>query len=278
MTQDGVIEEIISRNPQISKNEILNRLNELRKRTNGLISNNVLLRTIAAELGMEISKEELKTRLSTQDLVTGLNNVTIAGRVVAMFRPRTYKGKEKEVANFFISDDKGILRVVLWDNKTELIKQGKIRHDQIIRVHHGYTRKGYWGEVELHVGDNGEIDISPMGIEERMYPTISRFITKIGEISETHKNKRIHVEGIVSEIFPISDFERADSSSGKLMRIILSDETGVIPVVIWNEKADELHGILEQHMRIRLINVKVNEGLKKGYEIHVNSQTYVEIA
>ena len=278
MTQDGAIEEIISRNPQISKNEILERLGELRRKTNGLISNNVLLRTIAAELGMEISKEELKIRLSTQDLVTGLNNVTITGRVVAMFRPKTYNGKEKEVASLLIADDESILRVVLWDKRTELIKQGKIKLDQIICIHHGYTRKNYWGEVELHVGDRGEIDITPKDIEEKLYPTISRFTTKIGEITGIHKNKRIHVEGIVSEVFPVSDFERTDSSSGKLMRIILSDETGAIPVVIWNEKVDELHDILKQDMRIRLINVKVNEALKKGYEIHINSQTYVEIA
>lgn len=276
MTAEEIIAQILSRHPKISKKEILKRLNREKRKTGGFITDDVLLRTVAAELGVEIPKKTLTPALSIRDLVPGLNDVTVVGRVVAVFPSKTFKGdKSGKVASLLITDKNSMLRIVLWNDKTGLIESGKVKVGQITRFSHGYTKEDYNGKVELHLGDRSEIEVKPKDVEAKDYPTISKFTTKIGETTQTHKN--INITGTVKELFPISNFERRDSSSGKVMRFIIADETGEIPVVVWNKKVDELEEKLKKNVKLQLINAKVKKTISEGLEIHVNSGTYVEV-
>ncbi|MCK4439829.1 hypothetical protein KAU85_02480, partial [Candidatus Bathyarchaeota archaeon] len=273
-----MIEQILSRRPEISREEILERLHEEKRRTGGFIADDVLLRMIAAEFGVDISKETLTPTLSMQDLVSGLNYVTVIGRVVAVFPSKTFVGgKSGRVASLLIVDKNSILRIVLWNDKTSLVESGKVKVGQIIRFSHGYTREDYSGIVELHLGDRSEIEIDPKDAEANGYPTISKFVTKIGKITQTHKNKKVNMTGTVKELFQVSTFRRRDSSSGKIMRFVFADETGETPIVVWNEKVDELEETLKKGVKLQLVNAKVKKAISKGLEIHVNSGTYVEV-
>jgi ssDNA-binding replication factor A large subunit len=277
MTAKKMIEQILARHPEISKKQILERLEREKRKTGGLIAYDVLLRMIAAELGVETLKETYTLTLSIRDLLPGLNDVTVVGRVVAVFPSKTFEGNRSgKIASLLIADKNGILRIVLWNDKTSLIESGRVKVGQIIRFSHGYTRENYSGRVELHLGDKGEIEINPKDVEAKDYPTISKFITKIGETNQTLKNKKINITGTVKKLFPASTFKRRDSSSGKVMRFILADETGKVSVVVWNEKVDELEETLKKGVKLQLVNAKVKKAISKGLEIHVNSQTYVE--
>ena len=277
MTAERIIEQILLRHPEISKKQILERLEREKRKTGGLIAYDVLLRMIAAELGVETLKETYTLTLSIRDLVLGLNDVTVVGRVIAVFPSKTFEGNRSgKIASLLIADKNSILRVVLWNDKTSLIESGRVKVGQIIRFSHGYTRENYSGRVELHLGDRGEIEINPKDVEAKDYLTISKFITKIGETNQTLKNKKINITGTVKKLFPASTFKRRDSSSGKVMRFILADETGKVSVVVWNEKVDELEEKLKKGVKLQLVNAKVKKALSKGLEIHVNSQTYVE--
>lgn len=276
MKAERIIEQILSTRPEISREKILKRLEKEKRKTSGFIANDVLLRMIAAELGVEVSKETPTLTLSIQDLVSGLNDVTVVGRAVAVFPSKTFtKGKSGKVASLLIADKNSILRVVIWNDKTCLIDSGKVKVGQVIRFLHGYTREDYGGRVELHLGGKGEIEVNPNDIEAKDYPTISRFITKIGGITRT--NKKVSVTGSVEKVFPTSTFERQDSSSGKVMRFIFADETGSIPVVVWNKKVDELDERLKKGVNVQIVNAKVKKAVSEGLEIHVNSGTYVEV-
>lgn len=277
MTAKEIIEQILVRHPETSRKEILERLDKEKTKTGSFISDDVLLRMIAAEFGVEVSKEALTPTLSIQDLVPGLNDVTVVGRVVAVFPSKIFKAnKSGKVASLLIADENSILRIVLWNDKTKVMESGKVKVGHIIRFSHGYTKEDYSGRVELHLGDRSEIEINPKDVEAKDYPSISKFTTKIGEVSRTLKNKKVNVRGTVKKLFPASTFERRDSSSGKVMRFIFADETGEIPVVVWNEKVDELEETLRKGVKLQLVNAKVKKTISKGLEIHVNSQTYVE--
>lgn len=232
---------------------------------------------IAAELDVEIPSETLMPTLSIEDLVSGLNDVTVVGRVVAVFPSKTFKGKRSgKVASLLIADKNSVLRVVLWNDKTSLIESGKVKVGQIIRFSHGYSREDYSGKVELHLGDKSEVEINPNNVEAKDYPTISKFITKIGEIAQTHKNKKVNITGTVKKRFPTSTFERRNSSSGKVMRFMFADETSEIPVVVWNEKVDELEKVLKKGVKLQVVNAKAKKAMGEGLEIHVNAETYVK--
>jgi len=236
------------------------------------------LRIVAAEFGVEIPQNEaLAPTLSMGDLVPGLGDVTVVGRVVAVFPPKTFEGKKGgKFASLFIVDESNILRVVLWNDKATLIDDEEIKVGQIMRFSHGYTREDRGGRVELHIGEKSQIEINPCDIQLKDYPTLSKFTIKIGQIIQAHKTKKVNVIGKVKELFSSSTFRRQDSSSGKVRRFMLADETGEIPVVVWNEKVDELEKTLKRGIRLQIVNAKVKKALGEGLEIHVDAGTYTE--
>ena len=279
MSIEKLVELILSKRPEISREELLEKLKREREKTAGFISDESLLRMIAAEFGVEISQSNFSApTLLMGDLVPSLNNVTVVGRVVAVFPSKTFGAKEGgKFASLLVVDKSGMLRVVLWNDKTSLIDSGTLKVGQIIRFSHGYTREGRNGKVELHIGDKGDIQINPQDVNEKDYPNISKFAIQIKEITKAYTNKNLHLIGTVKEIFPIATFKRKDSSSGKVQRFTLSDETGELPVVVWNEKVDELEEKLRKGVKLQIVNAKAKKAANEGLEIHIDAGTHVEV-
>jgi replication factor A1 len=279
MTAEQLIEQILSCNHEVSKEEIMERLEKEKRKTNGLILEETLLRMIAAEFGMQVQNICVSPlTLSVSDLVPSLNHVTVIGRVIAAFPSKVFNGRKSgKFASFLIADETGILRVVLWNDKTELLESGEIKVGQIIRISHGYTKEGQGGEVELHIGEKCKIEINPEDADAKNYPTASKFTLKIKEVTHSHKSSKVNVSGTVKKLFSTSTFERQDSSIGKVTRIVLADETGEISTVVWNEKVDELEENLKKGTKLRILGAKVRKALNEGLEIHVDSGTYMEL-
>lgn len=279
MEIEEIIKQIQSRFPRLKREEILEKLDDKKRKANGLISDEILLRMIASEFGVETKNNEALTlTLSLRDLVPGLNNVRVIGRVVAVFSPKTFEGaRSGKFASFFITDKTGVLRVLLWNSKADLIESGRLKVGQITRFSHGYTREDRSGKVELHIGDKGEVEITPEGVDANDYPTINRFATKIRDITEVYRNERVNIVGLVKELFPASSFERRDSSFGKVMRLTLSDETGEISAVVWNEKVDEIEQTLRKNAELQIVNAKVKKAIGESLEVHVDAGTYLEM-
>ncbi|MDI6805115.1 MAG: OB-fold nucleic acid binding domain-containing protein [Candidatus Bathyarchaeia archaeon] len=279
MSIEKLIEQILSNRPEISRKELMERLKKAREKTAGFISDESLLRMIAAEFGIEIShKESWAPTLLIGDLVPGLNDVTVIGRVVAVFPSKIFKSEESgKFASLFVVDASGMLRVVLWNDKPSLIDSGILKVGQIIRFSHGYTRENRNGQVELHIGDKSDVQINPQDISGKDYPDINKFSIKIKEITKAYANKNLHLVGAVKEVFPTATFKKKDSCSGKVQRFILSDETGELSVVVWNEKVDELEKRLRKGVKLQIVNAKAKKAAIEGLEIHVDTGTYVEV-
>jgi replication factor A1 len=275
---ENQISKIASR-LKVSREEVLKKLEEKRQKTGGLISDEVLLRMLATELGVEIDMNKVgEPTLLIGNLVPGLSDVTVAGRVIAIFPPKSSE-KEKEnakvrTASLIIADKSGAIRVVLWNDKTVYAEQDKVRVEQILRFRHGYTVEGRLGNVELHIGEKGEVEIEPEDAKANNFPKITELTTKAGALTNASKNRRINIIGKVEKILKTSTFTRPDSSSGKVMRLILTDETGEIPVVIWDDKVDEAERLAKEGTKLYIANAKVKKALE-GFEIHVDSRAYI---
>jgi ssDNA-binding replication factor A large subunit len=277
MTVEEIIQQILSKHPEVSRDQILETLNAEKSKTGDLIVEETLLRLIAARYGIKILQKRVYRKLSINHLVPGLNDVTVAGRVVVVYPPRTFNGERSgKVANLLVADKDATLRVVLWNDKVDLIESGELKTGQVIRFFHGYTREDRKGKVELHLGSKSQIEIEPQNIKADEYPSIGKFATKISEI--TKPRKTIHLVGTVKTVFPASTFTRQDQSTGTVMRFTLADETGEIPVVAWNEKAEELEKAIKVNASLRLMNARVKEASNGGFEVHVNSYTNVEFS
>lgn len=277
MTAEEIIQQILSKHPEVSRNQIFENLEAEKSKTGGLIADETLLRLIAARYGVKILKERAYRKLSISHLVPGLNDVTITGRVVAVYSSRTFEGERSgKFGSLMIADKDATLRVILWNDKVEMIEAGELRAGQIVRFSHGYTREDREGKTELHLGSKSQIEVELKNIKADEYPSIVRFATKINEITKAYKN--IHLTGTVKEVFPASTFTRSDMSTGTVMRLTLADGTGEIPVVVWNEKAEELEKALELNANLQLVNAKVKENANGELEVHVDSYTYVEVS
>jgi len=274
-----MVERILSSCPGVSRESVLERLEAERSRAGGLISDEALLRMIAAGLGCEILGDETAVHvLLVRDLIPGLNDISVVGRVVAVFSPRAFNGNRKgRFASLLIADESGVLRVVLWNDKAGLTESDGVKVGEIVRFRHGYTREDFGGKVEVHVGEKCVVEVNPVDVNSKDYPSIGKFTTKIDELSSVQKSLKVNLSGTVQRVGSVSEFERSDSSVGKVMRFVLSDGSGEVTVVVWNEKVDEIEGLIRVGAGLHVVNGRVKKAPGEGLEVHVDSATYVGV-
>ena len=274
---DDLVEAVISQNPKVSRETLLERLEEERKKSGGLISDEVLLRMIAAELGVKLVSMVLEPSLAIGSLIAGLNDVSVTGRVIAVYPPKvsgkTYRSK---LASVLVADKTGMVRVILWNDKAELVSSGRIKAGRVVKFIHGYTREGRLGRIELHIGEKGDVETLE-NVEAKGYPEITELATKIAEAIKAPRNKRVNIIGKVGEILREATFEKEGSATGKVMRFTLIDETGEVPVIVWNEKVDEAKKILKKEGMLQIVNAKVKKASDGRVEVHVDRETYMDV-
>lgn len=278
MTTQDLIQEIQRQNPLVSIEQIQERLKAERVKTGGLLGDETLLRLIAAKFGVNVQHNTIQNReaLSTSRLFAGLYDVTVAGRLIAVFPAKTFQGAEKsgKFATLMIADEEGLLRVVLWNEKTELVESGELKAGQAVRLLHGYTRQDRYGKMELHLGIKSQIELEPQSCANE-YGSIERFCSKISTL--TLESGNVNVVGTVKEILAESTFIKSDSSVGTVTRLTLVDDSSEALVVFWNEKATELESTLNANARLLLVNARVKEGQNGAIEVHVDSNTFIEV-
>jgi replication factor A1 len=277
MSFEDIIKRILQFRPDLSHEDVLKKIEEKKRVVEGYLTDETAARVVASELGVEVPQEVFKTEILIKDVISGLNDVTITGRIIIVHPSQGFTRSdmtEGTVAHLLIADKTGTMRVVLWDEKANFVETGKLEQGQIIKVSHGYARQGLRGKPELHVGSRGEIQLSPSNVRESNYPNLQSFMKKITEI---RKKTRANVIGTVQQMYPVSTFERADGSQGKVLRLQLSDETGQMIIVLWNEKVDEL-GDIKTGDSLQILDGRVKENLNGKFELHVEKSTQLEIS
>jgi DNA polymerase III alpha subunit len=273
MTPKEVIQLIQSKNPEVSEEKIMENLAAEKKRAGGLLGEDTLLRLVAAKFGVEVPYNRVYLeKLSIKHLMAGLHDVTVEGRLLAVFASRTFQGeKPGKYATLLVADSEDVLRVVLWNERADCVDRGELKLDQTLRVCHGYTRQDKYGKTELHLGTRSQIQI--VQTENSQYSTIEKFTVKINKLNKTCQPT--HLEGTVQAVFGLTKFGKSDLTAGSLIRFTLADDSGKVTVVAWNEKADELEKTLKEGLDLQLINAKVKEGQNGALEVHVDSNVLV---
>jgi hypothetical protein len=107
MTPEEVVQAIMLKHPEITQEQIKENLAEEKNRAGGLLGDETLLRLIAAKYGVEITQNTVfNVNLSSGRLFAGLNDVTVAGRLIAIYPARSFQGeKSGKFANLMIIDN-----------------------------------------------------------------------------------------------------------------------------------------------------------------------------
>jgi len=260
-----------------SREEVWRKIKEKQESAGGFLTDETAARLVASELGVEVEQALVDSgEFPIAELVLGLNNVSVVGRVVFVYPLQSYlrkNGAENHLAHLIIADKTGTLRVLLWDNRASLVRDGKISRGQVVRILHGYVREARDGQLELHLGDRGQIQVDPQDANKRDYPTNESFLENISSL--TTKKKKASIAGTVENVSPIRVFQRKDKTEGKVLQITLKDASGRIRAVFWNNKADDLKD-MQVGERLQIIDAKIRQRVDGPLELHVEDKTYVE--
>jgi replication factor A1 len=245
-----------------------------------MISDDGAADIVAKELGVrtlpEFQDEELS--LTIADLVPGMSNITVVGRIanVTPIKEFTDKmGNKSFVCNAKISDKSGDIRLVLWGDMTNLVRDSKIKIGIIIRINGGYVKEGLGGGAELHVGKKGQIEIEPKGIVRNDFQDVRNKPKTVAELKTDLTETDF--AGIIRKISP-STVTRTGSGREVIVSSVIVEDAykATVRIVFWNEKT----AIIENARigdTVEVSSGRVRHSSNGEIEIHIGSNSTAKI-
>jgi len=261
--------------PDLQENQLREMIEKRKEEAGGLLTDEGAAHIVAYELGVVLKREEeFDTEIHIKDLTLGMNDVSISGRVLLLGSTRSFTredGSEGKVTKLLLGDSTGVVDIVIWDEKADTLREEEIEPNEMIRIFHGYVKEGLNGEPELNIGKRGSLHKIPDRASDS-YPRVEDYFRKIGDIK--CETRFLNLEGKVRQIYPLSEFKHSDGTKGKVQRILLSDDTGEILCVFWNDKVDSVGGAAVGD----LIRVTAASAKKSREEIEVHTTRFSEVA
>ena len=216
---------------------------------------------------------EAKVKLA--DLRPEWGEVDVVARVVATSDVRTFErpdGSTGKVASLMLMDSSGQARASLWDEKTELV--GSINRGDTVKLENAVVKVGFREKPELSLGSKGRLVLNPPDPEAAELPGLAERPLKIEEIEA--EMLTLGLAAKVRRVLPLQEFRRDDGTPGKVVSVILADDTGTIRASFWGGGAD-LAQMLKPDDVLLLHNAYARIGLAGKTEVHVGKNTEVEI-
>ncbi len=243
--------------PRDLDEKIKTKINEL----SGLISEEGAAHIIANELGVAVMSTD-QQKLKIKEVMPGMRNVTVAGKVMRKFDVREFtKGENKgRVGSMLVGDETGSVRVVFWNDQVAHFEG--LSEGDIVLVKEGYVKESAGGK-EVHLGDRASIDVNPAGVEIGVVRTTP--VTAIRKsISGLTADEQCEVMGTIVQVFDprywstcpmcnkkVTEFNGAFScnehgaitpSMGYVMNAVVDDGSGNVRCVFWKQQTNSLTG------------------------------------
>ncbi len=277
MDLEGIIKHILCLRDDLTREDIIEMIREKIDDSHGLLTYEAAARLVASELGVTVPSSKSTRKMTIKSLVSGLNDVTVTGRILHVFPTQSFNrsdGTTGLIKRLLIADRSGIIKVIIWNHKVREFESRDIEPNMIVRFSHGYIREGLHGDIELNIGENGEIDVLERREVDHEIPSIDNLLERIESVER--RKRRVNVAGLIEELSQRFSFKRNDGSEGAVKRISIRDYTGRINVVFWDNKADEAEG-LERGGCLRIINAKVKDSISGGVELHIDNESHFEV-
>lgn len=282
LTLEETIELILKHKSDHERNDILTMIQDKRNELGPeVINDESAAMIVARELGVDLHKMSPSARQRIEDISESTKNVAgLVGRVDRIGTVRTFArkdGGEGMVASIFISDETGSIRVALWDEMTKAVSEEHISVGSIIQVRGAYVKPGLGDTIELNLGRMGTIkplendEIDELGVD---FSATATNEMKISDLQENTYDVSLKVE--IQRVFRVSTFNKKDGSEGKVLAMVVADNSGSTRLVFWDDKADEIEGIEPGEV------IGVNHAYTRpnrdgdGIEIHVGKSTVIE--
>ncbi|MFW9955400.1 MAG: OB-fold nucleic acid binding domain-containing protein, partial [Candidatus Thorarchaeota archaeon] len=234
---------------------------------------------VARELGVDLQQVSSHARQRIEDITEETRNVTLTAKVVQVGTVRKFArkdGGEGQVASITVGDETGQIRVALWDDQTKYLEENGIEAGNVIQIRGAYVRKGLRNALELNVGKMGGIRIlEDYELEDLEIPVGETQSIQISELREGMYDLTLTVK--VERVFRLSTFTRkTDGSEGRVLSMVVGDETGTTRMVFWDEMADAASEIEEGEV-IQLSGAMTRSGRNEGeIEVHATRSSALE--
>ena len=207
--------------------------------------------------------------LSIADIVADMYDINLFGKVLDISAVRTFEkknGLSGRVRNFLLGDATGKISVSLWDEKVDLLEG--VNFDETVEVLNSYSRENVFSQqVELNLGASGVIRKSEKKVE---------YNEKFTDIADIIPGKSYSVQGKVSEIGDLREFERENETENVVANLELKDETGSVKLTLWGDQAYVIES-LDIDSEIQIINAYSKKGLYEIIELSVGNRSRVVI-
>jgi replication factor A1 len=159
---DDFLNQILSSNPKIGRDELLTMVERKKEESHGLLSDEGAIRLLAQQLSISppASSDLKDQRISS--VHAGLNDSTITGQVISVSDLREFQrsdGTTGKVLRMRVGDASGQITSVFWDSLADTVARETLTPGSQVRLLHGYTKFGRAGEVEFHLGSRANLQI-----------------------------------------------------------------------------------------------------------------------
>jgi replication factor A1 len=216
--------------------------------------------------------EHIDTSANSQkieNIEDGTGDINILGKVLNIWDLKTFQrkdGSQGRVSNLQIGDDTGKIKVTLWDDKADLVKE--VDYNDNVEIINGFARtNNYNQEVEIQIGNYGLIKKTNTNVDYKEH------FTPIEKIDASSR-KLYSVEGAVSGLGDMKEFTKKDGSTNTVANIYLSDDTGRIRIALWGEKAN-LIDQLDIDSKIQVIDAASKPGYQDDVELSAGNRSRV---
>jgi len=268
----------------------------------GFMSKQGVLFIIARENGLELRSPEIDEYLydeleeevdydeftiDVSDLKEGMTNIVLLGKILTVQKVREFVRKDQsvgKVCSFLLGDSTGTVKIVLWDERADIVNQEYFKQNELVRSVGGYAKLGQNEAIEVHLGKKGTLILSPEvsgkkreQLEAVMIAGSGDFTPKgslkpLSQALEQNKYVSIVKGNVLIEEFKELELKSGDKSF--LLTILLEAEDTTIRVKAWGMQAVECLKTINDGDFISITNLAVKENkytLEKELSLTKNS-------
>ena len=262
----------------LSEEELEKKVKDKVEEYGGFMSKQGVLFIIARENGLDVRSPDIddyvydEFTIDISGLREGMGNIVLLGKILTIQKVREFVRKDQsvgKVCSFTLGDLTETVKIILWDERAEIVSQEYFKSDEFVRVVGGYAKLGQNETIEVHLGRKGMLILSPEVSDKKR----EQFeVITIGSLEETtpksnleplrqaiQKNKYISaVKGTVQ----IEEFKELELKSGDksfLLTMFLEVEGFTIRVKAWGMNAVECLKMVNDGDFVSITNLAVKE-------------------
>jgi len=271
-----------------SEEELERQVQSKAKEFGGFMSKQGILFIIAKENGIHLHSSDLNEQfykefeeeidyddftIEISEVKDSMSNIVLLGKILQIYETREFTRKDGTpgiVGSFLLGDISQTIKVILWDDKVGITKNKFFRKNELIRIIGGYCKMGRDSSLEVHLGRKGKIILSPDNVSKNVEKRLNNLENDQNQIDSPQKPtskikdliERYNYIKKVQGLIQIEEFKEINTKTGEktfLLKVLLSDESKAIRVIIWGMNAIECLKVLSNGDFVEITNLVVKK-------------------